>query len=285
MATNGTLGVSLGPAATTNTLGPAAMTNTLGAAAPTAALPYPQPTPQWTQPLPTAQTNVALNPGIIPQPAPMPINPTPGYTAPPTPTFTGHAPTPTPYGDFAGLDPATFNRSPDSIYLQGQAQNALQRSAAARGTLLTGGLQKSLQSNAVGLAAQDFGNAYNRALSTYTTNRDTNQQNFGQGLASYEGNLAGFKANADTGLGYGHLGLDTQQSTFGQNEQRGRDVQANQQGQNDYNAAQSTLAAQNYANQVEAMRAQNAAESARIASPQARSISASRYARPVLGGR
>lgn len=252
-------------------------------------LPYQQPTQSWTDPLPQYGAGVLPFRASLAQPAPMPINTTPSFVAPSTPTFTGRAPAPTPYGEFAGLDPATFSRTPESQYLQDQSQKALQRSAAARGTLLTGGLQKALQSNAVGLAAQDFGDAYNRAKATYETNRDTNQQNFGQGMAAFTGNLGAFKANADTGLGYGNLGLDTQRTTFGQNEQRGQDIQSNQQAQNDYSAAQGTLAgsqgAASYANAVAAARAQNAAESARIASPQARSISASKYARPIFGAR
>lgn len=198
----------------------------------------------------------AARPGTLsygmatPPPVPVAPNPTPPYTAPSPQTFTGTAPKPTPYGDFAGLDPATFAHSPDYQYLVDSQQKALQRGAAARGTLLTGGFQKELQKNAAGLAAGDYGNQFDRELKTYTTNRDTNAQNFGQSMDAYQGSLAGFGANTNAALGYGHLGLDAQQNQFGQNRIGALDQQDYQQQVNAYNTGTAQNAADAYAQSV-----------------------------------
>jgi hypothetical protein len=116
----------------------------------------------------------------------------------PKPTFTGAPPTPTPYGTFTAPIPGAMGD--DTQYLFDTQQKAIQRSAAARGTLLTGGLLKQLQANGTGLAAQDYGNQFNRALQTYTANRDTNAQNFGQQQQQFQGSLSAFGAN--TGAGF-----------------------------------------------------------------------------------
>lgn len=116
--------------------------------------------------------------------------------------FTGQAPAPTAYGAFGGINPATFERTPGSLYLQAQAQKAIQRQAAAGGSLMSGGLLKKLQENAVGLAAQDLQNAFGRDLATYTSNRDTNAQNYGQQMDQFQGNLGAFGANTNATLGF-----------------------------------------------------------------------------------
>lgn len=61
--------------------------------------------------------------------------------------------------------------------------DALQKSAAARGSVLTGGTAKALDSYAQDYASNEYGNVYNRALTDYTTkynaynNDQTNQYN------------------------------------------------------------------------------------------------------------
>jgi hypothetical protein len=103
----------------------------------------------------------------------------------------GPAPSPTPYGTFTAPDPSMLNSDPSYQYDLAQQQKGIEKSAAARGTLLTGGLLKRLQENASGVASRHFGDIFGRALDTYRTNRDTNAQNFGQGMQSYTGSLAG----------------------------------------------------------------------------------------------
>lgn len=122
------------------------------------------------------------------------LNPYTGMFAPPggsSPT----APTATSFGAFTAPDPANFQHSPSFGYDMDQMLRAVQRSAAARGTLLTPDTLKSLQSNAMGLASRDYQNAFTNALNVYNTNRDTNAQNFGQRHTVFGDELAGHQAD------------------------------------------------------------------------------------------
>jgi hypothetical protein len=98
-----------------------------------------------------------------------------------------------------------------------QGQKALENSAAARGGLLAGGTAKSLEDYAQGSASNEYGNVYNRALTTFNSGLNqynTQQQNAfnrigavagtGQTAANELGqlgqagaqNIAGINANA-----------------------------------------------------------------------------------------
>lgn len=59
----------------------------------------------------------------------------------------------------------TFQADPGYQFRLGEGLNALQRGAAARGTLLTGGTQKALERYAQDYASGEFGNVFNRNLS------------------------------------------------------------------------------------------------------------------------
>jgi len=68
-----------------------------------------------------------------------------------------------------------------------EAQNALERSAAAKGTLRTGGFIKDLAGHMQGLASQEYGNAYDRAMGEYNMAYgiyDRNQANMFSRLSS-----------------------------------------------------------------------------------------------------
>ena len=54
--------------------------------------------------------------------------------------------------------------------------DALQNSAAARGSVLTGGTAKALDQYAQDYASNEYGNVYNRAYNQYATNYNQNQQ-------------------------------------------------------------------------------------------------------------
>lgn len=79
--------------------------------------------------------------------------------------------------------------------------DALQKSAAARGSVLTGGTAKALDTYAQDYASNEYGNVYNRALQSYDTNYNAfnnNQTNQFNRLAALSGvgqqtatNLAG----------------------------------------------------------------------------------------------
>lgn len=87
------------------------------------------------------------------------------YAAPPIPQF-------------RPPDPNTLSAT--GQFRLSQGQKALERGAAARGTLLTGGLQARLLEHGQGVASEEAGNDYQRALSTYLANRDTDQINVGR---------------------------------------------------------------------------------------------------------
>lgn len=119
----------------------------------------------------------------------------PGSPPPPpfnfVPPTLGAAPTATPYADFVaptGPDPYQFRVD--------QANKGANRSAAAHGNLLSGGFQVALAKLNQGLASEETQNIYNRAANTYGLNRETNAQNFGQSLGSYQ---AGTGAQLDAG--------------------------------------------------------------------------------------
>ena len=83
-----------------------------------------------------------------------------------------------------------------------QGNDAIQRSAAARGGLLTGGTAKALSDYAQGSASQEYGNVYNRALSTFDNNYNqfnndqTNKFNRLASLAGFGQTAAGQLSNA-----------------------------------------------------------------------------------------
>jgi hypothetical protein len=105
-----------------------------------------------------------------------------------------------------------FTNSPDYAFALQQGTQAMQRSAAAGGTLISGGQLKAGQEFGQGLASQQYGNYYNRLLSlsqlgqsaaaglsnaavTSGANIGNTQQALGQSLAS--GTVG--SANAITG--------------------------------------------------------------------------------------
>ena len=76
--------------------------------------------------------------------------------------------------------------------------DALQKSAAARGSVLTGATGKALDSYAQDYASNEYGNVYNRALNTFDTNYNaynTNQTNQFNKLASLTGSGQATAAN------------------------------------------------------------------------------------------
>lgn len=66
-----------------------------------------------------------------------------------------------------------------------QGVNALDMSAASRGKLLSGAQEKALTQYGQDIGAQEYGNAYSRALQNYNTeqNRQLNIANIGRGAA------------------------------------------------------------------------------------------------------
>lgn len=83
------------------------------------------------------------------------------------------------------FNPTDLQSDPGYAFTLKQGQDALQRSAAAQGGLYSSGTQKSLAGYTEGTANQYFGDAYNRALSTFQANQQQalNRASTLQGLA------------------------------------------------------------------------------------------------------
>lgn len=96
-----------------------------------------------------------------------------------------------------------------------EGQKAMERSAAAKGNLLTGGFMKDLAKYTTGAALQNYQGAYDRALNTFDTNygifRNNQQDPFSRLLAASNlgYNAANSQANALSSLGTNQANLST----------------------------------------------------------------------------
>jgi hypothetical protein len=92
-------------------------------------------------------------------------------------------------------------------------QQALERSAAARGTLLTTGTLKDLGQRQQDIGAQEFQNVYNRALGKYQNDFGAHQANE---QARYAAHNANFGNNLNLNQNQFNQGLATNQNAFNQ---------------------------------------------------------------------
>jgi len=67
--------------------------------------------------------------------------------------------------------------SPGFQFALGEGLKGIQNSAAARGTLLSGGTLKGLENYAIGTSLQNYGDVYNRSMGEYLLGRDNFYQN------------------------------------------------------------------------------------------------------------
>jgi hypothetical protein len=74
-----------------------------------------------------------------------------------------------------------FHQDPGFVFALQQGQQAIDRSAAARGGDVSGGTLKSLAAYTTGMADQNYGAAYSRALGTY-------QQNYSNAFNTFQSN-------------------------------------------------------------------------------------------------
>ena len=122
------------------------------------------------------------------------------------------------YQGFTAPTGVTEQNDPGYQFRAQQGQKAIQGSAAANGTLLNGSTLKDLASYQQGLASQEYGNVYSRALSDWqnnmqnfytgqnnTFNRLSSVSSQGQNAAAGQANAAGQygtnAANTITGIG------------------------------------------------------------------------------------
>jgi hypothetical protein len=76
-------------------------------------------------------------------------------------------------GQFSAPTAAQAEAQPGYQFARDQGLQAIDRSAAAKGTLLTGGNLKDLATFAGGTASQNYNNVFNQGLQSFQTNRDT----------------------------------------------------------------------------------------------------------------
>lgn len=100
-------------------------------------------------------------------------------------------------GDYSG-----FENSPDYLFARDQGIQSLDRSAAARGSLYSGGQSADLAKFASGLASQNLNTYYNRltGLASMGQGASTNLGSIGAGAAGQIGNfnLAGAQAQGQS---------------------------------------------------------------------------------------
>jgi hypothetical protein len=93
--------------------------------------------------------------------------------------------------------------SPGLQFAMDEAQKGLESSAAAKGTLLTGGTLKDLTAQRIGMGLQGYGDVYNRAVGEYGINRENfyNNQDRPFGKLSSLATLGANAANQTGGYG------------------------------------------------------------------------------------
>jgi len=100
--------------------------------------------------------------------------------------------------EFAGPTREEFENSPGYQFARDQGLQGVQRSAAARGTLLTGGTLKDLAQYGVGLADQTYGDAFNRSGQTFDRNYNV-WRNSGNDIFNRYFNLSQLGAQSASG--------------------------------------------------------------------------------------
>ena len=102
-----------------------------------------------------------------------------------------------------------FQQDPGYQFRMDQGMKAIERSAAARGGLLSGNTGGALQNFGQGLASQEYQNAYNRALTGYNTGVASENQLYNRqaGLAGIGQTAANFigTAGANNAANVGNL--------------------------------------------------------------------------------
>jgi hypothetical protein len=103
--------------------------------------------------------------------------------------YTGQQPT----FEYGGQPPEAFKFTAENFqadpgygFRLSEGLKALERSAAARGGLLSGGTGKALTRFGQEMASQEFGNAYGRAFNEYGAARQREQEQYGRGLTAFD---------------------------------------------------------------------------------------------------
>ena len=133
--------------------------------------------------------------------------------------FTPQTFTPTPFVAPTGVD---MTNDPGYQFRLDQGNKAYQQSAAAKGTLLTGGTLKGANDYAQNAASNEYGNVFNRALQANQTNNgyqlSATQANNSSGLAANQNNynqaLTTHQTNYSDLFNLANLGYQATTSTY-----------------------------------------------------------------------
>jgi len=104
-------------------------------------------------------------------------------------------------GQFTAPTDVTEQNDPGYQFRLKMGQQALERSAAARGGLLTGGTAKALNAYAQDYASNEYGNVYDRAFNQYAQRYNEFQNNNTQRFNRYA-TMAGIGQTSANQLGY-----------------------------------------------------------------------------------
>lgn len=131
----------------------------------------------------TTDTSTPPPPTPSPSPSPSPTNTAPSG---PAPSFSAPGYTPPPafsYADFVAPNPEDLNNDPFYKSTLANEQGAIERSAAARGTLHTGGTIDDLLRNTKDINSSFYNDLYGRKVNEYSMGRrnalDTYNVNYG----------------------------------------------------------------------------------------------------------
>jgi hypothetical protein len=130
------------------------------------------------------------------------------------------------YGDFKQPTAADMQVDPGYQFRLDQGQKSLERSAAAKGVLRTGGTLKDVQNLGQKYASDEYGNVFSRALTGYNTNRGNAAENFDRNEANrrggFDARLGAWRQNADVNLAGQNLGFNVATGTYDRNRSNAR---------------------------------------------------------------
>lgn len=137
-----------------------------------------------------------------------------------------------------------FQADPGYGFRLNEGLKSLERSAAARGGLLSGGTGKALQQYGQDMASQEYQNAYNRAFTGYGTKVQQADTGFNRALTGYNADVARAETGYNRLAGMAGVG----QATSGQLNQVSQNYVNNSAATGQNYANNLTATGQNYAN-------------------------------------
>lgn len=120
--------------------------------------------------------------------------------------------------DKFNFDPSQIANNPNYQFVLQQGTDAVQKSAAAKGGLFSGGTMKAIDQYSQGLATQTINDAYSQALNTFQTNHNNMFQgltaltSIGQNAENQYQGAIGQRLNANVAAGNAYTGAGNAQA-------------------------------------------------------------------------